>query len=74
VRGDLWTSWELTRGAIDGVRTTGGRTRGGGRVLSELNRAIQSPWPVTEARSLPTFYSRFTRWFWLKFVPLGRAT
>ena len=40
----------------------------------QTESAIQSPWPVTKARSLPTFYSWFTRWFWLRFVPLGRAT
>jgi len=31
VRGDLWTSWGLTGGAVDSVRPTPGRTHGGGR-------------------------------------------
>ena len=51
--------WPDTRRRISSVQT---------------ESAIESPWPVTEARSLPTFYSRFTRWFWLRFVPLVRAT
>ena len=63
MRGDLETSWELTGGVVDGVRSTGGQTRGGGRLLSKLNRAIQSSWPLTESRSSSTFYSQLTRGF-----------
>ena len=45
-----------------------------GNALSKLNRAIQSPLTVTETRSSPTIYSWSTRWFWLRFVPMDRAT
>ena len=53
---------------------TPGRTRGGGRFLTKLNRVIQSSPTVTETRTLSTFYSQLNRWFWLGFDPLDRAT
>jgi len=65
--GDGWRSvWcrgvqedvlELIGGAIDGVWSTAGRTRGGGRRLTKLNRVIQSPSAVSESQSSPMFYS-----------------
>jgi len=48
VRDDLWTSLELTGGVTVDVRPTGGRTRGGGRVLSKLNRFLNRPMAMTE--------------------------
>jgi len=74
VRGDLWTPWGLTGGAVDGVQPTPGQTRGGGRRLSKLKRCLNCSITETETRSLTTFYSQLTRWFWLKFDPLDRAT
>jgi hypothetical protein len=58
----------------NGVRLTPGRTRGGGRLLTKLNRAIQSSPTVTKTQTLSTFYSQLNRWFWLGFDPLDRAT
>jgi len=74
VRGDLWTTFELTGGAISGVRSPPSCTHGGGRRLSKLNRCLNLPIAVTETPTSSMFYSRFTQWFWLGFVPLGRAT
>jgi len=74
VRGDLWTTLGLIGGVIGGVRSTPGRIRGGGRRVSKLNRCVKRPITVTETPNSSMFYSRFTRWFWLGFVPLGRAT
>ena len=37
------------------------------------SRRSEHQWP-TKTQSSSTFYSRFTRWFWLKFVPIDRAT
>ena len=45
-----------------------------GRRLTKLNRTIQSSSTVSETKSSPTFYSQLTRWFWLGFDPLDRAT
>jgi len=51
--GHARTDW---RGRLD-VRSTPGRTRGGGWWLSKLNRPIRSPSTVIESRSSSTFYS-----------------
>ena len=45
-----------------------------GRRLSKLNRCLKLAIAVTETRSSSMFYSRFTQWFWLRFVPMDRAT
>ena len=74
VRGDLWATLDLTGGAIDGVRPTGGWTRGGGQALSKLNHFMNRPIAVTVTLNSSMFYWRFTLWFWLGFVPLDRAT
>jgi len=47
----------LIGGVIDGVRPTPGRTRGGGRRLSKLNRFLNRPIVVTETPTSSTFYS-----------------
>jgi len=64
----------LTGGVAIDVRPPRGIHVSTGRRLTKLNRSIQSPSAVTETRCSSTFYSRFTRWFWLGFVPMDRAT
>ena len=64
----------LTSGVAVDVRPPQGIHTSTGRRLTKLNRSIQSPSAVTETRCSLTFYLRFTRWFWLGFVPMDRAT
>ena len=40
----------------------------------QLDRFLKQPIAVTETRTLSTFYSQITQWFWLGFGPLDRAT
>jgi hypothetical protein len=64
----------LTGGVAVDVRPPRVVHASAGRRLTKLNRTIQSSSTVSETGSSPTFYSQLTRWFWLKLVPLDRAT
>ena len=64
----------LTSGVAVDVRPPRGVHASISQRLSKLNRSIQSPSTVTETQTWPTFYSRFTRWFLLAFIPMDRAT
>jgi hypothetical protein len=63
----------LTGGVAVDVRPPRVIHASAGRRLTKLNRTISSS-VVSETQSSPAFYSQLTRWFWLKIVPLDRAT
>jgi len=74
VRGAQVDVLVLTGGVAVDVWLTAGRTRGSARRLCLNETMTELAISVIETKALPTFYSRFTRWFWLKFVLLDRAT